>query len=524
MKRLSTWLLAMLMALTLIPANVSAQEGDPAGTEPGNTETVEEMTSASIGGLTYFYTDTEGDDPATVYQATVSGRAGSTVYTFAKADMMQVTGTEYYYTTVTGVTPLSGTLYGYTTEGSPATYASVYGSLGVETDDTYDAISSATKYTGHHAKDIPSMVTFGSDAAGDKAITGLNLARKTKTVDALTFVEANILKAAGQPLSDQQEATLDITLKANPMNAPANEKIVPKLASAEYTSSSRYGLGEFDIIPDDTVAGYVWSEYWGSVYAATISDGTKTVGAVHWIDLYGEAAVSGPHYNKIQIALNNGTSTASNAATVTRYAAFFDENNELKAGTYTINIYAEGYDVLEAEVKVYTAEENQAAADTQKAQEEADKKKAEEEAKKAADEAARRAAEARKVKKGDRYVVSGQAYKVTKAASAKTAGTVTFTKAKNARNITVPASVKLKDGKSYTVTQIGAKAFAQSKAVKITVKTGKLTKKTVKNSLKGSKVKTVSVKVGNKKANNTYVKKYKKIFTKKNAGKKVTVK
>ena len=88
----------------------------------------------------------------------------------------------------------------------------------------------------------------------------------------------------------------------------------------------------------------------------------------------------------------------------------------------------------------------------------------------------------------------------------------------------MPASVKLKDGKSYTVTQIGAKAFAQSKAVKITVRTGKLTKKTVKNSLKGSKVKTVSVKVGNKKANNTYVKKYKKIFTKKNAGKKVTVK
>ena len=288
MKRLSTWLLAMLMALTLIPANVSAQEGDPAGTESGNTEIVEEMTSVSIGGLTYFYTDTEGDDPATVYQATVRGRMGSTVYTFAKADMMQVTGTEYYYTTVTGVTPLSGILYGFTTEGSPATYASVYGSLGVETDDTYDAISSATKYTGHHAKDIPSMVTFGRDAAGDKAITGLNLARKTKTVDALTFVEANILKAAGQNLSDQQEASLDITLKANPMNAPANEIIVPKLASAEYTSSSRYGLGEFDIIPDDTVAGYVWSEYWGSVYAATISDGTKTVGAVHWIDLYGQ--------------------------------------------------------------------------------------------------------------------------------------------------------------------------------------------------------------------------------------------
>jgi len=37
-------------------------------------------------------------------------------------------------------------------------------------------------------------------------------------------------------------------------------------------------------------------------------------------------------------------------------------------------------------------------------------------------------------------------------------------------------------------------------------------------------VKTVKVKVGKKKTNKKYVKKYKKIFTKKNAGKKVRVK
>ena len=585
MRRITTWLLAIIMAFIMVPSNVFAEGDNPDGTDP-ETQIVEEMASASIGGLTYFYTDTAEDDPATVYQATVRGRAGSTVYTFAKADLTQVTGTDYYYTTVTGVTPLSGTLYGYT-GGTPATYASVYAGLGVETDSSYDVISSATKYAGVHVKDIPSMVTYGTDAEGNKAITGLNLARETETVDATAYVEASILRAAGQPLTDQQTAALAITLKVNPMNAPSEETIKPVLASAEYIADSKYGLGEFDIIPDAAVPGYVWSEYWGNVYAATISDGTNTVGAVHWIDLYGEAATAGPHYNKIQLALNNGVSTASNQANVTRYAAFYDENNTLKSGTYTIRIYAEGYEVLEAKVDVYTPEENQAAAenvkalieaangsfatadealaaveaaktaynaltsdqmdiltdimpdaeikieeaqtaaDSQKAQEVAEeeaRKKAEEEARKKAEEAAKKAAEAKKVNKGDSYTVFGQTYQVTKAATAKAAGAVTFTKAKNAKSVTIPATVKLKDGKTYDVTQIGAKAFAASKATKVTVKTRKLSKKTVKNSLKGSKVKTVIVKVGKKKENKTYVKNYKKIFTKKIAGKKVTVK
>ena len=75
------------------------------------------------------------------------------------------------------------------------------------------------------------------------------------------------------------------------------------------------------------------------------------------------------------------------------------------------------------------------------------------------------------------------------------------------------------------VKKISAKAFAKlKKATTLVVKTKKLTKKGVKMSLKGSKITTVKVSVGSKKVNKTYVKKYKKIFTKKNAGKAVKVK
>ena len=146
-----------------------------------------------------------------------------------------------------------------------------------------------------------------------------------------------------------------------------------------------------------------------------------------------------------------------------------------------------------------------------------------------------------KVVKGKTYKYKGQSYKVTKVAKGKTTGTVTFTKAKNAKKVTVPATIKLADKKTYKVTVVGAKAFtakkirtatiganvtrltaktfAKSKVTTVIVKTKKLTKKSVKGSLKGSKVKTIKVKAGKK-----FVKKYKKIFTKKNAGKKVKVK
>gem|GEM_PF-5873488 len=151
-----------------------------------------------------------------------------------------------------------------------------------------------------------------------------------------------------------------------------------------------------------------------------------------------------------------------------------------------------------------------------------------------------------KIVKGKTYKVAKNSYKVTKVAAAKKKGIVTFTKAKNAKNITVPKTVKLTDGKVYTVNRVAKNAFtakkirkvtvganvnrldknafAKSKAKTLVVKTKKLTKARVKGSLKSSKIKTVSVKVGSKKVNRKYVKKYKKIFTKKNAGRKVVVK
>lgn len=57
----------------------------------------------------------------------------------------------------------------------------------------------------------------------------------------------------------------------------------------------------------------------------------------------------------------------------------------------------------------------------------------------------------------------------------------------------------------------------------LVVKSKKLTRARVKGSLKGSSITKVKVNVGKKKTNKKYVKKYKKIFTKKNCGKKVRV-
>ncbi len=311
----------------------------------------EELKLISIAGVNYFYTDTTDDLDNTLYRATVSGRGGSTTYDYAKTDLTPIGETGYAYTTAPNVTPLSGTLYGYG-EGTATNYKEVYEKLGVssDTDPAYDAVTSATGFSGHHAKDIPSLVTFGTDASGEKAITGLTLNRQSKTVDAVTYVEASILQAEEKDLTEEQQAALAVVPKTNPMTAPSDQEISVTPASASLTSS-RYGRAEFAIVPDDSVPGYVWSNYWSSIYAATISNGSTTVGAVHWIDLYGEAATSGPHYNKVEIALNNGISTGSNEAEVSRYADFFD-GNYIKSGTYTITIYAEGYSPLTAKVAV----------------------------------------------------------------------------------------------------------------------------------------------------------------------------
>ena len=122
---------------------------------------------------------------------------------------------------------------------------------------------------------------------------------------------------------------------------------------------------------------------------------------------------------------------------------------------------------------------------------------------------------------GKTVKVSGNTYKITSDTSG--SRTCKLIKAKNSKRVTIPASIKYND-KTFSVNQIDAKAFAKSKKVRtVTVKTKKLSKARVKNSLKGSKVKTIKVKVGKKKVNKKYIKKYKKYFTKKNAGKKVRV-
>ena len=95
--------------------------------------------------------------------------------------------------------------------------------------------------------------------------------------------------------------------------------------------------------------------------------------------------------------------------------------------------------------------------------------------------------------------------------------------AKNKARVYAPAKVKV-EGKYYKVTGIAKGALKGCKATVLVIKSKALTKKSTKGCLKSSKIKTVVVKVGSIKANKSYAKKYKKLFTKKNCGKKVALK
>ncbi|MBQ9003891.1 MAG: hypothetical protein IJ087_18755, partial [Eggerthellaceae bacterium] len=117
--------------------------------------------------------------------------------------------------------------------------------------------------------------------------------------------------------------------------------------------------------------------------------------------------------------------------------------------------------------------------------------------------------------KGKTQVISGTTYKVT-SNSAKNP-TVTVKKAPaNKKSVTVPATVAI-NGKQYAVTGIAGSAFAKSAATTVTVKTKSLTKATVTNCFKNSKVATV-------KAPKAKLSAYKTIFAKSNSGKKVAIK
>ena len=123
-------------------------------------------------------------------------------------------------------------------------------------------------------------------------------------------------------------------------------------------------------------------------------------------------------------------------------------------------------------------------------------------------------------------------------------GTVAFVKAANKKTVTVPATIRLNNktfevvqinanafkGKNITnvtieknVKTISANAFKNSKVKTVTLKTKNLTKKSVKGALKGSSVKAVNVKLGDKALNKKYIKKYSSIFTKDIVGATVSV-
>lgn len=145
------------------------------------------------------------------------------------------------------------------------------------------------------------------------------------------------------------------------------------------------------------------------------------------------------------------------------------------------------------------------------------------------------------LKTGVTYKVAGATFKVISAKKQ----IVSLVKAKNAKTVNVPTSVKIY-GKTCKVIRVNAKAFtgskirkvyvgknvtkmdkyafAKSKATSVVLKAKQLKKSTVTGCFKSSKVKTVQVKVGSKAQNKKMVKTYKKIFTSKNCGKKVVVK
>lgn len=100
--------------------------------------------------------------------------------------------------------------------------------------------------------------------------------------------------------------------------------------------------------------------------------------------------------------------------------------------------------------------------------------------------------------------------------------TVSLAKAISVKTYILPAAVNI-DGVNYAVTGIAPYAFQGTKVKTIKVQTPNLSKASVKNSLKKSKVKKIKVQVGTKKVNKKFAKAYKKIFKKKNSGKSVRV-
>lgn len=206
------------------------------------------------------------------------------------------------------------------------------------------------------------------------------------------------------------------------------------------------------------------------------------------------------------------------------------------SGTCSIRIYNYSKESIPYQIG-YVAEGSGSSEEENAAEEEKQTQNNEEE--KAAEE--ENQTQNNNVAAGDAVTVGGNGFTVT-SVKGKTVG---FTKAKNKNSVTVPATVTI-SGTKYKVTQVNANAFKGKKiktitigknvkvikknafkgssATKLILKTKLLKKAKVKGCLKSSKIKTIQVKIGSKTVNKKFVKSYKKIFTKANAGKKVSVK
>ena len=310
-----------------------------------------QLSKITVAGVNYYYY--KGDAPSAdqEYSLVSQTRKGTTVTLYDADKFQKVGNSDVYYALDEGVTDVKdldvSRVYAYNIS-KVTKYSEIYKNLGIAAEaDDFDVVTSATNYTSYHAKDISSVISkeMIDNEKETLALTG-KLEKETLTEEQIDkYVDDSILAAAGA-LTEASDVLDQYKLTTGPAAT-----VTPVVTSAEYVTS-KYGDGEFTISFDDTVDGYVWNEYLNNLYAATVSDGTTTTGAVHWIDLYGEQSTSGYHYNKVELALNNGTSKGANEATVNRFAAFYDEEGNVKAGNYTITLYSEGYAPVTATVRI----------------------------------------------------------------------------------------------------------------------------------------------------------------------------
>ena len=119
---------------------------------------------------------------------------------------------------------------------------------------------------------------------------------------------------------------------------------------------------------------------------------------------------------------------------------------------------------------------------------------------------------------GESFKAGGITYEVA------ALGKVKIAKASSSKKtVAVPSAVKTR-GVTLKVVGIAPKALKSSKATTLVIKTKLLTKASIKNALKGSKVTRVKVQVSSsKKTNKSYAAKYRELFARANCGKTVSV-